>query len=97
MAEIMLVDDHDVLRASIREWLSEAFPECHFIEAPTGEDALAIAATHRPDIILMDISMNGLDGIRATRELTTLLPQTHVVILTVHDGSEYRTEAEAAG
>jgi DNA-binding NarL/FixJ family response regulator len=94
---ILIVEDHYRLRKSLRQWLSSSFPECVFLEAETGEDAIGQTTSHRPEIILMDIALPGISGIEATRRIRKELPRTHVVILTIHDEEGYKTDAESAG
>ena len=66
-------------------------------EAYDGEEALRLCREREPDVVLMDISMPKLDGIAATREITDLLPQTAVVILTGHEEDEHVFEGIKAG
>ncbi len=62
-----------------------------------GEEAIALCAREEPDVVLMDISMPKMDGISATREIRTLLPQTAVIILTAHEEDEQVFEGIKAG
>jgi DNA-binding NarL/FixJ family response regulator len=94
---ILIVEDHDKLRKSLRQWLSSSFPECVFFEAETGEDAIDQTTSHIPEIILMDIALPGISGIEATRRIRKELPGTYVVILTIHDEEGYKADAESAG
>lgn len=94
---VLIVDDNEMVRASLREWLSAAFPECSFLEAKSGEEAVAQARARPLDILLMDIGLPGINGIQATRRIKETVPQVLVVMLTIYEASAYRADAEAAG
>ncbi len=66
-------------------------------EASSGAEAIAACQTHRPDVVLMDVRMPGVDGIAATREITTTHPATKVVVLTSFDVDQYAFGALEAG
>lgn len=66
-------------------------------EAADGREAIALAAAHPPDIVLMDISMSGMNGLQATRELKKERPEIHVIILSMHATEEYVLQALRAG
>lgn len=94
---VLLVDDNETVRTSLREWLSVSFPHCRFLEAKTGEEAVAIACALSPHVILMDIGLPEIGGIEATRRIKANTPQAQVVMLTIYEGSAYRSDATAAG
>jgi DNA-binding NarL/FixJ family response regulator len=94
---ILIVEDHEPVRRSLREWLEHVFPWCDMVEAGTGEKAIAMAQARAPRVVVMDISLPGMNGIEATRRIKTLAPATSVVILTIHEDDPYRAEALAAG
>ena len=94
---ILLVDDHDQVRTSLKNWLGATFPDHEFIEAKSGEEAVVVASEKKPGLILMDIGLPGMNGIEATRQIKAELPETQVVMLTIHDAPDYRREAEEAG
>lgn len=94
---LMLVDDHDLVRTGLRSFL-ETQPGLKVVaEARNGEGALQRAAEVRPQIVLMDITMPGMDGLEATRRLKALLPECLVLALTVHEDKQYFMEMLAAG
>ena len=94
---LMLVDDHDLVRTGLRSFL-ETQPGMKVVaEARSGEDALEKAAEARPQIVLMDITMPGMDGLEATRRLKALLPECLVLALTVHQDKQYFMEMLRAG
>ena len=87
--KLMLVDDHDIVRAGLR-MLLDAQPDMEIVaEAGSGPDAITLAKTHNPDIILMDVNMPGMNGIEATRRLTACCPEIAVLALTIHEEQEY--------
>jgi DNA-binding NarL/FixJ family response regulator len=97
---VMLVDDHRVLRDSLKLLLENH--GCEIVaEASTGEEALALAAKFRPQVILMDLEMPGLGGLATTHRIAELLPALRVLILSAYDDEEYvieaLTQAGAAG
>ena len=94
---ILVVEDHHAVRASLRNWLSAALPDCELMETTTGEDAVALIRTHPPDIVLMDIGLPRMNGIEATRWIKAIAPQVHVIVLTVYEAPEYKADAMAAG
>lgn len=94
---VVVVDDQDVIRAGLRA-LIEMDPTLEVIAvAGDGAAAIELARTHRPDVMLMDIRMPTVDGLEATRRITSELPDTAVVILTTFDLDEYVFEAIRAG
>lgn len=96
---LMLVDDHPLVRDGLRLRL-EAVPGLQVVaEADGALTALAQLALHRPDLVLMDVGMRGLNGIEATRRILAagLQPPPRVVILSMFDNAEYVREALQAG
>lgn len=94
---VMLADDHQVLRAGLRAVLSSAKDMTVVAEASSGREAIAIAARVHPDVIVMDLAMDDIDGIAATRQITASEPHPRVLVLTMHDEAEYLAEALKAG
>jgi len=94
---ILVADDHGVLRAGLRALLN-AEPDLEVVgEAADGLTALRLVADLRPDVVLMDLSMPGMDGIQVARRLKETLPGTRVLILTVHEDESLLREAIQAG
>ena len=94
---LMLVDDHEVIRVGLKSFLQTQEGIKVVAEASNGEEALELALRYEPDIILMDITMPGMDGLEATRRLHVLSPNCKVLALTVHDDKQYFMQMLAAG
>jgi two-component system response regulator NreC len=93
----MLVDDHEVVRVGLKNFLQTQEDFEVVAEASDGEEAVSRAMTAHPDIILMDITMPGVDGLEATRRLRVLCPECLILALTVHDDKQYFMQMLAAG
>jgi len=96
-ATILIVEDHDTVRKSLRDWLEVEFPQCRVIEAASGEEAIAVIRTESPRLVVMDISLPGMSGIEATRQIKAALPSAQVVMLTIHEDDAHRADAITAG
>lgn len=94
---VLLVDDHALVRAGIRSLLGAMTDVSVVGEAASGEEALALAESARPDVVLMDIAMKGMTGLEAAARLRGLMPEVRVVILSMHSGEEYVLQALRAG
>ncbi|CAN5737373.1 response regulator transcription factor [soil metagenome] len=94
---ILLADDHAVLRAGLRALL-DAEAEIEVVgEAGTGEEAVDRARLLLPDLVVMDLSMPGMGGLEATRQISALEQGTRVLVLTVHAEEEYLLPVLEAG
>ena len=96
-ATILIVEDHEAVRRSLRDWLQVEFPQCRVIEASSGEEAIALIRTESPRLVVMDISLPGMGGIEATRRIKAALPSAQVVMLTIHEDDAHRVDATRAG
>src|SRR5579885_988348 len=94
---VLLADDHDILRQGLK-LLLETQPDIQVIgEARTGIEALEQAVSLQPDIVVLDITMAQMDGLEACRRIRTRLPETQVLILTMHESEEYFLQALRMG
>ena len=94
---VLLVDDQSVVRRALRARF-HLEPDLEVVgEASSGSEALALAQTLTPDVVLMDIEMPQMDGIQATAALHRVVPQSAVVILSISDDAQTRGRAQAAG
>lgn len=94
---ILIADDHDVVRQGVRT-IIEVEPGWRVVaEARDGLDAISQACEAKPDIALLDISMPQLNGLEATRRIQEVLPETQVLILTMHESDELVRAVLSAG
>ena len=94
---VILADDHTLVRAGIRTLL-EKLPGVEVVgEAVDGREALQLAKQHLPDVVLMDISMAGLNGLEAAARMTKDFPSVRVLMLSMHNNEEYYLRALKAG
>jgi two-component system, NarL family, response regulator len=85
---VLIADDHPVVRMGVAFLVSEQ-PQLHLVaQAASGEEAVRLYGEHRPDVVLMDLRMPGLDGVAAISALRALDPDARIVILTTFDGEE---------
>jgi len=97
MINIFIVDDHDLVRAGIKQIL-ESFRGFSVIgEASSGEEAVTWCRQHQCDVILMDMSMPGIDGIEATKRILRYNPDARIIMLTVHRDDPIPTQVMKAG
>lgn len=94
---VLIVDDLPETRENVRKLL-QFEPDIDVIgQAGTGEQAIAMAKEHEPDIILMDINMPGVDGIGASQTISELVPRSQIIIMSVQSDSDYLRRAMLAG
>jgi two-component system response regulator NreC len=94
---VLLVDDHTVVRRGLRKILESA-PEIDVVgEVGDGAAAVTAAGALLPDVVLMDVSMPGVNGIEATRQIATRAPDTKVLILSMHGDEQYVHQSLDAG
>lgn len=94
---VVIIDDHILLRQGLERLLdaSDEFVVCG--EAGNAAEAVAIIRETRPDAAIVDIGLPGTNGIELTRQLTTEFPGLPILILSMHEESEYAERARAAG
>ncbi len=94
---LLLADDHTLVGAGLRALLDGMDNVATVIEAENGEQAVALALDHAPDIALLDITMPGLNGLQAAERIRAKVPHTRVIILSMHAAEEYVNRALAIG
>ncbi len=96
MIRLLIADDHQLIRQALRRAAEEAGLVV-VSEATDGDEAVRVARTCRPDVVLMDLTLPTLDGVEATRRIRRACPEARVVVLTMHDDEARRARALAAG
>ncbi|MBI4749761.1 MAG: response regulator transcription factor [Acidobacteria bacterium] len=94
---VLIVDDHAILRAGLRMLIS-AQPDMDVVdEAGNGQEAMQKTQALKPDVVLLDITMPGINGLKAIEEILQICPKTKVLVLTMHEDPAYLKSALAAG
>ncbi len=97
MYRVVIVEDHTLLREGLKSLL-QSLPGLEVVgEASDGQMALDLCERLRPDLLLMDLSMPRLDGLKATRAIKKYYPEARVLVLTVHGANEYVFSALSSG
>jgi DNA-binding NarL/FixJ family response regulator len=94
---VLLADDHALVRAGMRSLLQDIADIEVVAEASDGAEALAVAERERPNVVLMDIAMKGMNGLEAAARLRERQPQAKIIILSMHTSEEYVLLALRAG
>lgn len=94
---VLIVEDHMMVREGFRIVLKLEKDIEVVGEARNGREAISLATKLRPDVILMDIAMSGLNGLEATRQLMKILPKTRIIIVTAHSDDAYVKSAVDSG
>lgn len=93
---VMIVDDHPLVRSAVRQAISA--PDLAVVaEAESAEEALEVAPRIRPDVLLVDIDLPGMDGVQLVRELAPRLPDTRIVMLTASRDDRHLVDATRYG
>lgn len=96
--KILLVEDNARLRADVKDTLAGTFPAANeIVECDRGEAAIQQYHLHQPDWVVMDIQLEGMDGLWATKQIMGLDPSAQVIIFTQYDDPVYRRAATVAG
>ena len=93
--KVLIIDDNEKVRLLLRDYLPTSVDEIY--ECADGSQAFAAYQKHRPDWVLMDIRMGGLDGLRTTEAIKQSHPDARVIIVTNYDDPAFRTEARRLG
>ncbi len=94
---ILLADDHDIVRRGLKELLQERAGWSVCAEASNGREAVDLAVKFRPHVTVLDLSMPELNGLEATRRIRQAVPDTEVLIFTMHDSEELVRNVLGAG
>lgn len=97
MIRVLVVDDHELVRAGIAQFLSTQADIAVVGDASDGEQAVLKAQDYRPDVVLMDLVMPGVDGVEATRRIVQAVPEARVLVLTSFSDRERILDAIDAG
>jgi DNA-binding NarL/FixJ family response regulator len=93
---VLIVDDHELVRRGLKDILrGTEFEVCG--EAQDGQEGVAQTMTLRPTLVLLDMSMPVLTGLQAAAKIRQVLPDTKILIITMHDSPQMEVEARAAG
>src|SRR5215470_13907053 len=94
---VLLVDDHNIVRQGLKALLAAEQDLAIVAEAQSGREAVRLASTLRPEIVIMDLAMPLLNGWEATRQILKVLPSAKVIVLSTYHGDEHIQQAIAAG
>ena len=94
---ILIADDHNIMRKTLRQWLSSKFSNLQIYEANSGEQTIQVLEETSVDLVLMDIHLPGINGIDTTKQIKTLYPDLPVIVLTVQEDERYKVEARQVG
>ena len=94
---VLIVDDHAGVRQTVVALVSKVFPHFRLLEADCAEDALTLCSSEQPDLIVLDITLPGMDGFEATRRIKESWPRTVIVMHSSSDMPVYRDASLAAG
>lgn len=94
---ILLVDDHEIVRAGVKRLLGDVKGVKVIGEAASGEEAIKLVREHRPDVVLMDVRMPGIGGLEATRKLLRVDPNLKIIALTVCEEEPFPSKLLQAG
>lgn len=94
---VLLVDDHQMIRDQLRKIFDDQEHQTVIGEASNGEEAINFVQKNDPDVILLDINLPDMDGIEATKKITSIMPQAVVIGLSLHRSANKLKRMENAG
>src|SRR5690554_6012970 len=95
--KVLLVDDHELVRAGFRRLLEDGGRFTVVAESGSGEEAVRDFSKYHPDVVVMDISMPGIGGVGAIERIVAREPGAKILVLSVHEDSVFTTRAMQAG
>lgn len=97
MLNILLADDHFLIRKGLRQLIEESLPVSHLDEAADGPTTLELACAGRYDVVVLDISMPGKDGLDLIKDIKDASPDTHILVLSIQPEEQYALRAFRLG
>ena len=97
MIKVLLADDHGIVRAGLRRIVEDSADMEVVAEAADGKEAIRQARKQAPDVVVVDISMPGMDGLEVISQLRVYNPQLPIIVLTMHEEEQYVVRAIEAG
>ena len=97
MTKVLIADDHSIVRAGLRRLIEDSGDMQVVAEAADGREALRLAEKEAPDVVVVDISMPGLDGLEVISRLHMAQPKLPILVLTMHEEGQYVVRAIEAG
>ncbi|MGG1486709.1 response regulator transcription factor [Peribacillus castrilensis] len=94
---IIIIDDHQLFREGVKRILDFESSLDVVAEGDDGSEAMDLVSTHKPDVVILDINMQNMNGIEATKMLINRYPETKVIILSIHDDENYVQHALKTG
>ena len=94
---MLIVEDQDLMRRTLREYLQSAYADAVILEAADGARCLELCRSARPQLVLMDIGLPDANGIDVTAQIREMLPETSVIVVSQHSARVYVERAYAAG
>ena len=94
---MLIVEDLDLMRRVLREYLHAEYPRAVILEAADGASALDLCRSSSPHVVLMDVGLPDANGIDVAAQIREMLPETAVIVVSQHDASAFVERARAAG
>lgn len=95
--KFLIADDHALVRRGLRDLLAQEYPQCEFVEAGNVPEAIEHIRRHRPDLVLLDISMPGGSGLDVLVEAAAIRPDLPILVVSMHSEDLYGPRAVKAG
>jgi DNA-binding NarL/FixJ family response regulator len=97
MYTIMIIEGNDLFRNTLKDILSDGFPQVRILEAESGEDALKQLDGGDPNLVFMEVKLPGQNGLDIAKILKNHHPEVHIIVISAMDSPEYREAAENQG